>query len=130
MEQIDPNVIFTGLTGLIVGILAYMGNKNAKKARDHAAAVNDAVNNTHPNDPKLYDLAKSNEAKLRTTHRRLDDLKISNDLAHSDINQRIDTLGNAVQAHVEWEENERYPQLEQDVSQIKKVVKRWENDVG
>ncbi|MBT8212177.1 MAG: hypothetical protein KJN71_03420 [Acidimicrobiia bacterium] len=134
--ELDPNVIIpaviTGFGGIIAAVFAYLGNKNAKRGAKHAAAANDAVNNVHSGAPKLYDLALDNQAKIRKTHRQLDDFQASNDLAHEDINDRIDTIGSAVRSHVEWEEGEegKYATLEERFAKVQKTVKQWESDNG
>ncbi len=53
--------ICTMITSVVTGVLAYLGKRHAREANANAKATNDAVNNRHPDHPKLYDLALSNK---------------------------------------------------------------------
>jgi len=54
--------ICTMITSVVTGVLAYLGKRHARSASDNAKQTNDAVNNRHPDHPKLYDIALKNKA--------------------------------------------------------------------
>ena len=88
----------------ITAVLAHYARLHAKEARDKATTVEDAVNHRHSYDgapPRLYDLALENR-------RRLTDAEF-NDVALFEAVNRIEA---AVAHHVEWEEQEKYAELE------------------
>lgn len=63
----------------------------------HAGQVNDAVNNTHPGNPKLYDLAVHNAA-------------------------RVQELERAIAEHVEAEEAGQYPAVLSELESLRQLI--------
>lgn len=138
MDGVDPNIIIpaiiVGLTTALATIFSFLGNRNAKRANVHAAQVNDAVNNTHPGAPKLYDLALSNQARIRSTHRRLDELHDANEYAKAELANRLDAavadgrrerslITQALADHVASEEQGQYPELMEELRKIQDLLR-------
>lgn len=107
VTEVDPNIIIpaiiVGLTSTAATLFAYLGNRNAKKASKHSAEINDAVNNRHDGSPKLYDLALSNQASIRKTHRRIDEVNNRlNEAIEAGREERY-AIREELRNHVEWE---------------------------
>ena len=50
---------------------AWQAKRESKEAKRHASEVNDAVNHRHPGQPRLFDLAVQNHAKIEVIEEKV-----------------------------------------------------------
>ena len=95
-------------TAAVAGIYARGHAKaaqgEARRGRIIGESVEDAVNHRHKHDgtpPRLYDIALENRTRLN-----------ENEVAHALLIDSIRRLEGAVERHIEWEEDEKYSEIE------------------
>jgi len=81
-------VLLLAIPSLISAFAAFNASRRSKR-------IDDAVNHRHPNEPRLFDLAKSSA------------------IWQEEFDRRIDQLEEALLHHVVWEEQQKYPTIEE-----------------
>jgi hypothetical protein len=64
--------IITLVGVLVTAFLAYLSARNSRKAADHAAEINDAVNHRHADEPRLFDVVKEIRKHQQLIEQRMD----------------------------------------------------------
>ncbi|NND36541.1 MAG: hypothetical protein HKN81_05330 [Gammaproteobacteria bacterium] len=99
--------VVTALLGAVTAGFAFYAKRHAKDAGQVARQVEDAVNHRHNYDgapPRLYDIALDNRRRL-----------VANEFSHVSLFEALERLERIVEHHVEWEEQQKYPELEQRI---------------
>ena len=97
-ELAELAVAFAVPIGAVGSILAAYwargGRGHAKKASEQSTATNDAVNNTHEDNPTIYDLVIQGHNE--------------NTAVHAALIAEVEAVQAALNAHVAWEETVKY----------------------
>lgn len=70
MSELDVTLILGVLSFIATIVVAWI----SAITKSHAKQINDAVNNRHSNEPKLYDLALRNAESIGYVDKKVDDL--------------------------------------------------------
>ena len=118
--MVDIVGVLTATALIITPIAATVGAYWARGSKGHAAKTNDAVNNVHPGNPTIYDLALENRVMHMERKASEKERNTSDTSAHLGIIAKLNKLEQQVQSHVDWEEKQKYNEFLAEIIELKK----------
>lgn len=100
--------LFTLIGTITTAIISALANRNASKAKQHAAEANDAVNHRQPDQPRLFDTVNNMQAQMNNVHRSMVNLQEQHQQQHNEVMSEVTDLRQQLNDHVQWEMTQKY----------------------